>query len=96
MSEDERLELVGAISEAHAVIRETALRLRRELARQSPLAKAAAKAEQGAFRLKRELERLDLEDPQPAPGRGLLPEVRQGGQLIDVTRLRRKGPGEER
>ena len=95
MSEDERLELVGSISEAHAVIREAALRLRRELSPKAPAAKAAFKAEEGAFRLKRELQRLDIENPESAPRREVLPEVRQGDTVIEGARLRRGRLGGE-
>ena len=67
MSEDERQELVGTIAEAHAGLREIALRLRRELTMKAPALKAVIKAEREVFRLKREIERLDIEDPEPAP-----------------------------
>ena len=94
MTEDERLRLLGTVSEAHSSLREAALRLRRELPGKAPAVKAAVKAEQTAFRLKRELQRMDLAEPDPrhAP----LPEVRRGGKAVDVGRLRRgKDPDEE-
>lgn len=94
MSEDERLQLAGDVSEAHAVIRETALRLRRELPPKAPALKAAVRAEESAFRLKRELQRMELE--APAQKRQPLPEVRRGGKVVDLERLRRgKYPNEE-
>ena len=62
MSEDERLQLVRAVSEAHASLQEAALRLRRELSPKAPALKAALRAESGAWRLKRELQRLGLDD----------------------------------
>ena len=94
MTEDERLQLLGTVSEAHAAIRETALRLRRELSPKAPALKAALRAESGVFRLRRELQRMDLAEPDPR--RAPLPAVRQGGKVIDVGRLRpRKSPGEE-
>ena len=96
MSEDERLELLGSITEAHATLREAAFKLRRELTQKAPATKAAIKAEQEAFRLRRELQRLELADPDPAERRGPLPEVRRGATAIDTGRLRRrKGPDEE-
>ena len=96
MSEDERLEMFRTATEAHLSLRELALRLRRRLPAKAPAAKAAVKAEQGAFRLKRELQRLDLAAPDRDSRRQSLPEVRQGGKVVDVGRLLpRKGPGEE-
>ena len=55
----------------------------------SPALKAAVRAEQEAFRLKRELQRLDLEDPEPARRRDALGEVRRGGKVIDIDRCER-------
>ena len=87
MSEDERLQLLGTVSEAHSALREAALRLRLLLPTKAPATKAAVKAEEGAFRLKRELQRLDLAEPDP---RHLsLPEVRQGSKVVDLERLPR-------
>ena len=94
VTEDERLQLLGTVSEAHAGIREAALRLRRLLPAKSAALKAALRAESGVFRLKRELQRMDL--AEPARRHGALPEVRRGGKAVDVGRLRpRKSPGEE-
>ena len=87
MSEDERLELVRTAGEAHSGISEIAFRLRRELPAKAPALKEALKAEQRAFRLKRELQKLDIQDP--ARRREPLAEVRRGGKVIDVERLRR-------
>ena len=50
MSEDERLEMVRTVAEAHAGLREIALRLRRRLPAKAAAAKAAVRAEQEAFR----------------------------------------------
>ena len=89
MSEDERLEMAGTVAEAHSDLREIALRLRRRLPANAAVARAALRAEQEAFRLKLDLERLDLENPESAPRREVLPEVRQGGKVVDIERLRR-------
>ena len=89
MSEDERLKLLETVLEAHASLADAALELRRRFSRQSPLAKTAVKAEQGAFRLKSELQRFDLTDPLPSLAGGPLPEGLQGQQVIDFARLRR-------
>ena len=70
MSEDERLELRGSITEAHADLKELALRLRRRLTLKAPATKAAFKAEQELFRLRRELQRLELSGADPAERRG--------------------------
>ncbi len=89
MSEDERLDLVAAAAEAHAGLKEIAFRLRWQLGPKAPVLKAALKVEQEAFRLERELQRLDLTDPEPARRREPLPDVRRGGKVIDIERLRR-------
>ena len=95
MSEDERQEMIRTVAEAHDGLKEIAFRLRRQLPSKSPALKAAVKAEQTAFRLKRELQSLDLEDPEPARRRDALGEVRRGGKVVDLDRLRRqKGPDE--
>ena len=89
MSEDERHEMLRTMAEAHDGLKEVAFKLRRQLTRKAPALKAAVKAEQEAFRLRRELQRLTLTDPDPAERRGPLPEVRQGGKVVDIERLRR-------
>ena len=78
MSEDELQDLVKTVAEAHAGLSEVAFKLRRELTPKGLALKAAIKAERETFRLKRELGRLDIEDPEPAQGRESLPEVRRG------------------
>ena len=87
MSEDERLELIRTAAEAHAGLSEIAFKLRRELSAKAPALKEALKAEERAFRLKRELQQLDIQDP--ARRQEPLAEVRRGGRVIDVERLRR-------
>ena len=89
MSEDERLELVRTAAEAHSGLSEIAFKLRRELGAKAPALKEALKAEARAFRLKRELQQLDIQDPEPARRREPLAEVRRRGKAIDVDRLRR-------
>ncbi len=89
MSEDERLELVRTAAEAHAGLSEIAFKLRRELPAKAPALKETLKAEERAFRLKRELQQLDIQDPEPARRHEPLAEVRRGGEVIDVERLRR-------
>ena len=89
MSEDERQELVRTAAEAHAGLREIAFKLRRERGAKDPALKEALKAERTAFRLKRELQQLDIQGPEPARRREPLAEVRRGGKAIDIERLRR-------
>ena len=68
MSEDELQELVETVAEAHAGLSEVAFKLRREQTPKGPALKATIKAERETFRLKHELGRLDIEDPEPAKG----------------------------
>ena len=68
MSEDERHEMIRTVDEAHAGLKELVLRLRRHTPK-SPAHKAAVRAEQEVFRLRRELQRLDIEDPEQAQRR---------------------------
>lgn len=90
MSEDERLELLRSVSDAHASLADAALELRRRLGRSSSLSIKAVRAEQGVLRLKRELQRLDLSTPPPPLEDGGLPAQRPDQQAIDFVRLRRK------
>ena len=87
MSEDERQELVRTAAEAHSGLREIAFKLRRELGAKAPALKEAVKAEERAFRLKRELQQLDI--TESARRREELAGVRRGGKVIDIERLRR-------
>ena len=80
MTEDERQYLVGAVSEAHTRVSEVAFKLRRELTPKAPALKAAIKAERESFRLKRELQRLDIKNLEQAEERESLPEVHRGGR----------------
>ena len=90
MSEDERLKLLETVLEAQALLADAALELRRRLGRPSPLAKTAVRAERQVFRLKSELQRSDVDEPEP--------EARfyRGGPFVEINRLRHgKGRGEE-
>ena len=90
MTEDERQNLLETVAEAHGGLSEVAFKLRRELTTKAPALKAAIKAEREIFRLKRELQRLDIEDLEQAKGRTSLPEVRRGGKAVDMEQLRRQ------
>ena len=61
MTEDERQNLLEKTAEAQGGLSEVAFKLRRELTPIAPVLKAAIKAEREIFRLKRELQRLDIE-----------------------------------
>ena len=89
MSGDEHQQILGIAAEAHSGLKEIAFRPRRQLGSKAPALKAALKVEQETYRLKRELQRLDIQDPEPARRREALPEVRRGGKVVDVERLRR-------
>ena len=90
MTEDERQNLLETVAEAHGGLSEVAFKLRRELTAKAPALKAAIKAERETFRLKRELQRFDVEDLEQAKDRTLLPEVRRGEKVVDVDQLLRE------
>ena len=95
MNEDERQRLLETVAEAHGGLSEIAFKLRRELTTKAPALKAAIKAEREIFRLKRELQRLNIEDLEQAKGRTSLLEVRRGGKVVDVDQLLRQKPRDD-
>ena len=90
MTEDERQDLLRTVSESHASLSEVALKLRLVLPPKAPALKAAIKAERGAFDFKRTLQQLVVEDLEQAKGLVTLPEVRRGGNVVDVKMLLRQ------
>ena len=84
MTEDERQDLLGTVAEAHAGLSEATFKLRRELTPKDPALKTAIKAERETFRLKREILKLDFENP---PARSPLPSLTRGGKVIDPEQL---------
>ena len=92
MHENERQDLLRTVSEAHAGLSEVALKLRLELSPKAPALKTAIKAERTAFQLKRTLQPLDIEGLEQTKGRESLPEVRRGGEVVDVEPLLRQKP----
>ena len=90
MTEDERLELVGTVAEANAGLSEVVFKLRGKLTPKAPALKAAIKAERETFRLKRELQRLNIKNLEQAEGRESLPEVSRGGKVVDMDQLLRQ------
>ncbi len=95
MTEDERQGLLRTVAQTHASLSEVALKLRLGLPPKAPALKAAIKAEREAFRLKHELQRLDIEDLEQANGRESLPAVRRGGKVVDVKSLVRQKARDE-
>ena len=95
MNEDERQHLLETVAEAHGGLSEVTFKLRQELTPKAPALKAVIKAEREIFRLKRELQRLNIEDLEQAKGRTSLPEVRRGGKVVDVDRLLRQKPRDD-
>ena len=90
MNEDERQYLFRTVSEIHSRLSEVALKLRQELPPKAPALKTVIKAEREIFRLKRELQRLDIEVLEQAKGRKSLPEVRRGGKVVSMDQLLRQ------
>ena len=90
MTEDEREHLLSTVGQAHAGLSEVALKLRLGVPPNTPARKTAMKAERAAFELKRALQRLDVKNVTPITRRELLlPEVRRGGKVVDITSLLR-------
>ena len=90
MTEDERQYLFRTVAETHSRLSEVALKLRLKLPPKAPALKTAIKAERETFRLKQELQRLDIEVLEQAKGRKSLPEVRQGGKVVSMDQLLRQ------
>ena len=88
MNEDERRDLVESVAEAHTRLSDAAYALRRRLTSKAPATKAAVRAEQESFRLLRELQRLDLADPEISRRREALAKRRRRRMIIDLDRLR--------
>ena len=78
MSEEELQELVETVAEGPRRPVRGRLQVAAGADAERPCAEGSDQAERETFRLKRELGRLDIEDPEPAQGRESLPEVRRG------------------
>ena len=72
------------LTEAHNAISKLVADLCRRYSTKSPALKAAAKAERDLFQLKREILKLDLENP---PVRSPLPSRTRAEKFIDSERL---------
>ena len=84
LTEPQREEMLTEVTEAHNVVSNLLSDLRRRYSAKSPVLKAAAKAERDLFHLKREILKLDIQNP---PARSPLPALTRGGKLIDPEDL---------
>ena len=84
LTEQDREQILAELTEAHNAISKLAADLRRRYSSKSAVIKAAAKAERDLFHLKREVLKLDLENP---PVRSPLPALTRGGKVIDPEQL---------
>ncbi len=87
LTEPDREQILAELTEAHNAISKLLSDLRRRYSPKSPALKAAVKAERDLFQLKREILKLDLENP---PTRSPLPSLRETGTasilLLPLTR----------
>ena len=84
LTEPDREQILADLTEAHNAISKLLSDLRRRYSPKSPALKAAAKAERDLFQLKREILKMDLENP---PARPPLPSLTRGGKVIDPEDL---------
>ncbi len=84
LTEPDREQILADLTEAHNAISKLLSDLRRRYSPKSPALKAAAKAERDLFQLKREILKMDLENP---PARPPLPSLTRAGKVIDPEDL---------
>ena len=84
LTEPDREQILAELSEAHRTTSKLLADLRRRYTSKSSALKAAAKAERALYQLKREILKLDLENP---PARPPLPSLTKGGKIIDPEKL---------
>ena len=84
LTETDREQILVELSEAHSTISKLLADLRRRYTSKSSALKAAAKAERDLYQLKREVLKLDLENP---PARPPLPSLTRGGKVVDPEKL---------
>ncbi len=84
LTDTDREQILADLTEAHNAISKLLSDLHRRYSAKSPALKAAAKAERDLFQLKREILKLDLENP---PARSPLPALTRGGKVIDPEQL---------
>ena len=85
LTEPDREQILAELSEAHNAISKLLSDLRRRYSAKSAVLKAAVKAERDLFHLKREILKLDLENPPAA--RSPLASLTRGGKVIDPEQL---------
>ena len=84
LTEQDREQILAEVTEAHNAISKLLSNLRSRYSPKSPVLKVAAKAERDLFQLKREILKLDLENP---PARSPLPSLTRGGKVVDPADL---------
>ena len=85
LTEPDREQILAELSEAHNAISKLLSDLRRRYSAKSAVLKAAVKVERDLFHLKREILKLDLENPPAA--RSPLASLTRGGKVIDPEQL---------
>ena len=86
LTEPDREQILAELSEAHNAISKLLSDLRRRrYSAKSAVLKAAVKAERDLFHLKREILKLDLDNPPAA--RSPLASLTRGGKVIDPEQL---------
>jgi hypothetical protein len=84
LTEPDREQILAELTEAHNAVSKLVSDLRSRYPSKTPVLKAAAKAERELFHLKREILKLDLENP---PARSPLPALTRGGKVIDPEKI---------
>ena len=79
LTEPDREQILADLTEAHNAISKLLSDVRSRYSPKSPGLKAAAKAERDVFHLKREILKLDIENP---PARSQMPALTRGGKVI--------------
>ena len=85
LTEPDQEQILAELSEAHNAISKLLSDLRRRYSAKSAVLKAAVKAERDLFHLKREILKLDLDNPPAA--RSPLASLTRGGKVIDPEQL---------
>ena len=84
LTEPDREQILPEVTEAHNAISKLLSDLRRRYSAKAAVLKAAAKAERDLYHLKREILKLDLENP---PDQSPLPSLTRGGKVIAPEQL---------
>ena len=84
LTEQDREQILAEVTEAHNAISKLVFDLRRRYSAKSAVLKAAVKTERDLFHLKREILKLNLDNP---PDRSPLPSLTPGGKVVDPADL---------